>query len=84
MMVARRGLKPARASRLDCANVRGEVAWRVKVGDLKKGFDLDVKNPNSTVEEHDHTTGALLLQLAKRQQKISQLVTQLELALKAN
>jgi len=23
-----------------------EVAWRVKVEDLKKGFDLDVKNPN--------------------------------------
>ncbi len=32
-----------------------DVAWRVKVGDLKKGFDLDVKNPNSTIEEHDHT-----------------------------
>ena len=61
-----------------------EVAWRVKVGDLKKGFDLDVKNPNSTVAEHGHTTGVLLLQLAKRQQKISQLVTQLESALKAN
>jgi type I restriction enzyme M protein len=30
-----------------------EVAWRVKVGDLKKGFDLDVKNPTTTVEESE-------------------------------
>lgn len=29
-----------------------EVAWKVKVGDLKRGFDLDVKNPHEaeTVE----------------------------------
>ena len=31
-----------------------EVAWKVKVEDLKKGFDLDVKNPNTMVEENDH------------------------------
>jgi type I restriction enzyme M protein len=61
-----------------------EVAWKVKVEDLKRGFDLDVKNPNSTVEERDHTVEGLLHQLAKRQQKISQLVTQLETSLKAN
>jgi len=61
-----------------------DVAWRVKVGDLKRGFDLDVKNPNSTVEENDHTVDGLLHQLAKRQQKISQLVTQLEASLKAS
>jgi type I restriction enzyme S subunit len=29
-----------------------EQAWRVKVGDLKKGFDLDVKNPHSPVLEN--------------------------------
>lgn len=61
-----------------------DVAWRVKVGDLRRGFDLDVKNPNSTVEENDHTVEGLLHQLAKRQQKISQLVTQLEASLKAS
>ena len=32
-----------------------DVAWRVKVGDLKRGFDLDVKNPISTVEERELT-----------------------------
>ncbi len=61
-----------------------EVAWRVKVGDLKPGFDLDVKNPNSTVEERDQTVEGLLHQLAQRQQKISQLVTQLEVSLKVD
>ena len=30
-----------------------EVAWRVRVGDLKEGFDLDVKNPNIREEEND-------------------------------
>ena len=30
-----------------------DLAWKVKVGDLKKGFDLDVKNPNSAVTERD-------------------------------
>lgn len=30
-----------------------EVAWRVKIGDLKKGFDLDVKNPTSLVQERE-------------------------------
>ena len=61
-----------------------EVAWRVKVEDLKRGYDLDVKNPNSTVEENDHTVEGLLHLLAKRQQTISQLVGQLESSLKAS
>lgn len=30
-----------------------EVAWRVKVKDLKKGFDLDVKNPSSVIQKHE-------------------------------
>jgi type I restriction enzyme M protein len=30
-----------------------EVAWRVQVKDLKKGYDLDVKNPASMVAEPD-------------------------------
>lgn len=30
-----------------------EVAWRVRVGDLKEGFDLDMKNPNIREEEND-------------------------------
>ncbi len=61
-----------------------EVAWKVKVGDLKRGFDLDVKNPNSTVEENDHTVEGLLHLLAKRQQEISDLVRKLESSLIGN
>lgn len=33
-----------------------EVAWRVKVEDLKRGFDLDVKNPHR--EEADANLSA--------------------------
>lgn len=58
-----------------------DVAWKVKVKDLKMGFDLDVKNPNSTVEENDHTVEGLLHLLAKRQQKITDLVAKLESSL---
>jgi type I restriction enzyme M protein len=61
-----------------------DVAWRVKVENLGKGFDLDVKNPNSAVEEHDHTVEGLLQQLAERQQKISRLVIQLKTSLRVN
>jgi type I restriction enzyme M protein len=57
---------------------KSEVAWKVRVEDLKRGFDLDVKNPNSTVEENDHTVEGLLHLLAKRQEKIGELVAQLE------
>ena len=28
-----------------------EIAWKVKVEDLKRGFDLDVKNPNSAEQD---------------------------------
>lgn len=62
----------------------GDVAWKVNVGDLKRGFDLDMKNPNSTVEENDHTVEGLLHLLAKRQQKISDLVAKLESSLIVN
>jgi type I restriction enzyme M protein len=30
-----------------------EVAWRVNVEDLKRGLDLDVKNPTSSLEERE-------------------------------
>jgi len=37
-----------------------EVAWRVKVGDLRKGLDLDVKNPHRE-EEKKELSGAEVL-----------------------
>ncbi len=61
-----------------------EVAWRVNVGDLGRGFDLDVKNPNSTIEEQTHTVEGLLHQMAKRQGKITALIAELETNLVSN
>lgn len=37
-----------------------EVAWRVKIGDLKKGFDLDVKNPHREEEDANLSAAELL------------------------
>lgn len=59
-----------------------EVAWKVKVEDLKDGFDLDVKNPSSNIEEKKHTVQGLLTQLKGRQSKISNIIEELESALK--
>ena len=42
-----------------------EVAWRMKVEDLKEGFDLDVKNPNSVVEEKDLSVVECLTEFRK-------------------
>ena len=42
-----------------------EVAWKVKVEDLKKGFDLDSKNPNKEFIETEHTSAELLAALKK-------------------
>jgi type I restriction enzyme M protein len=55
-----------------------DVAWKVKVEDLKRGFDLDVKNPNTTVEENDHTVEGLLQKMNQRQGRISKLLIELE------
>lgn len=60
---------------------KSDVAWKVKVGDLKRGFDLDVKNPSSTIEEQDHTVEGLLHQMAERQSKITALIADLETSL---
>lgn len=59
-----------------------EVAWKVKIEDLKDGFDLDVKNPSSNIEEKNHTVQGLLTQLKGRQSKISNIIEELESALK--
>ncbi|MDD4350060.1 MAG: class I SAM-dependent DNA methyltransferase [Opitutales bacterium] len=58
-----------------------EVAWKVNVEDLKRGFDLDVKNPNSAIEANDHTVEGLLNQLVRRQQHIGELVAKLQSSL---
>jgi type I restriction enzyme M protein len=37
-----------------------DVAWKVEVGDLKRGFDLDVKNPHQGEEEANLTAAEIM------------------------
>jgi type I restriction enzyme M protein len=55
-----------------------EVAWKVKVKDLKRGFDLDVKNPNSTVEESELSVPACLTAFRKSLDRVSQALAAVE------
>ena len=55
-----------------------EVAWRVKVEDLKEGFDLDVKNPNSVVEEKDISVVECLTEFCKSMERINDALTAVE------
>ena len=47
-----------------------EVAWKVQVGDLKKGWDLDVKNPNSSVEERELSVADCLSEFKKSLERV--------------
>lgn len=58
-----------------------DVAWKVKVGDLKKGFDLDVRNPNRSEEEESFGTSELLTRLQNSLSRSQELVTKLAQAI---
>ena len=55
-----------------------EVAWKVKVGDLKKGFDLDVKNPHRAEEEKDLSASEVLSRLNASVQTTQKLLAELQ------
>ena len=55
-----------------------EVAWRMKVEDLKEGCDLDVKNPNSVVEEKDLSVVECLTEFRKSMERINDALTAVE------
>lgn len=55
-----------------------EVAWKVKVSDLKRGFDLDVKNPNSTVEEREMSVQDCLREFRKSLDRVSKALADIE------
>lgn len=55
-----------------------EVAWRVRVEDLKEGFDLDVKNPNSGVEEKDLSVVECLTEFRKSMERVNDALTAVE------
>ena len=52
-----------------------DVVWKVKVGDLKRGFDLDVRNPNRADEEESLGTGELLTRLQHSLSRSQELVS---------
>jgi type I restriction enzyme M protein len=42
-----------------------EIVWKVSIDDIKaKNWDLDIKNPNKTEEEHQYTSTELINKLA--------------------
>jgi hypothetical protein len=53
----------------------------VEVGDLKRGFDLDVKNPNKEFVETEHTSAELLAALKKSFQRSTAIVDEIESSL---
>ena len=58
-----------------------EVAWRVKAEDLKRGFDLDVKNPTTSAFEHELTAEEILVELRKSFKKSASLLEEITTAL---
>ena len=54
-----------------------ESAWCVKVGDLKKGFDIDVKNPHRAEEEAEKTLPEIVRALDKSFTKSRTLLQQI-------
>ena len=59
-----------------------EVAWRVRVEDLKEGFDLDMKNPRQPQAEKQYSSAELLDMLHQSFAQSDELLAQLRTALK--
>ena len=63
------------------ARVETDVAWRIPVSALKRGFDLDVKNPKRTEEEQnlsaEEAIGRLEASFEKSRNLIGELKKQL-------
>jgi type I restriction enzyme M protein len=55
-----------------------DVAWKVNVEDLKKGFDLDVKNPHREEEEKDLSASEVLSRLNASVQTTHKLLAELQ------
>lgn len=55
-----------------------DVAWKVKVEDLKRGFDLDVKNPTFTIEEHVLSVPDCLKELRKSLERVGKALASVE------
>ena len=58
--------------------VETDVAWRVPVSALKRGFDLDVKNPRKEFIETEHTSAELLSALKQSFGRAASIVEEIE------
>lgn len=58
--------------------VENDVAWRVKAGDLKRGFDLDVKNPHREEEAAEKSLPEIIKALDKSFTQSHALLEQLQ------
>lgn len=55
-----------------------DLAWKVKTGDLKEGFDLDVKNPHQAEETKELSTREVLTELYASTDRTRALLSELE------
>jgi type I restriction enzyme M protein len=55
-----------------------EVAWKVTLNDLKKGFDLNEKNPNSTIEQREMSVAECLKEFRKSLDRAGKALTLIE------
>jgi type I restriction enzyme M protein len=55
-----------------------DVAWKVKVEDLKRGFDLDVKNPTSAIEERELSVSDCLTEFRKSLERVGKALAAVE------
>ncbi len=58
-----------------------EVAWKVNVGQLKRGFDLDVKNPNKEFVETEYTSAELIAALTASFQRSTAILDEIQRSL---
>jgi type I restriction enzyme M protein len=58
-----------------------EVAWKVNVNDLKD-WDLDIKNPNTQIEEIAYSTEETLIALKSSFETSKNIISELETLLK--
>ena len=55
-----------------------EVAWKVKIEDLKPGLDLDVKNPNSSIEVRELSVSKCFSELKKSLERVGHALAEVE------
>jgi type I restriction enzyme M protein len=55
-----------------------DVAWKVEVGDLRRGFDLDVKNPHREEEVRDLSAAEVLSRLNTSVETTQKLLSELQ------